>query len=71
MNGHEFLRIVKSDSELCEIPVVVLTTSAEESDVKNSFRTGVAGYIVKPVTFEAFVESIGTLHLYWTLSETP
>jgi CheY-like chemotaxis protein len=71
MGGLELLQIVKSDPGLCDIPVVVLTTSSEETDIKSSFRNGVAGYIVKPVTFEKFVQAINTFDLYWTLSELP
>jgi CheY-like chemotaxis protein len=71
MNGLEFLHTIKSDPELCQIPVIVLTTSAEQSDVRTSFQHGVAGYIVKPVTFEKFVQTIATFDFYWTLSELP
>ncbi len=71
MGGLELLQIVKSDPDLREIPVVVLTTSTEESDIKSSFQNGVAGYIVKPVTFEKFAEAITIFDLYWTLSELP
>ena len=71
MNGLEFLRIVKKDKELREIPVVVLTTSDEEKDVKLSYTHCAAGYIVKPVSFDNFVEAVKTLFVYWTLSKTP
>ena len=71
VDGHQLLQIMKSDPELLEIPVVVLTSSAEESDVRGSFRGGAAGYIVKPVTFPKFAEAIATFDLYWALSELP
>ncbi|MBS1251654.1 MAG: Response regulator rcp1 [Anaerolineales bacterium] len=71
MGGLELLQIVKSDPDLRDIPIVVLTTSAEESDIETSFQNGVAGYIVKPVTFEKFAEAITIFDLYWTLSELP
>ncbi|MFQ5944021.1 MAG: response regulator [Anaerolineales bacterium] len=71
MGGIDFLRVIKNDPDILEIPVVVFTASDEETDVKESFRNGVAGYIVKPVTFEKFVEAIATFDLYWTLSELP
>ena len=71
MNGLEFLRIVKKSVELREIPVVVLTTSDEEKDVKLSYAHCAAGYIVKPVSFDNFVEAVKTLFVYWTLSRTP
>ncbi len=69
MNGIEFLRIVKADDNLKSIPVVVLTTSHEESDRVESFKLSVAGYIVKPVEFEDFVKAVKTIKVYWTLSE--
>jgi len=71
MNGTEFLKIVKVDPSLKRIPVVVLTTSNEERDILESFRSSVAGYIVKPVDYRKFVEAIQTIDLYWTLSELP
>lgn len=71
MNGVEFLKIAKNDPSLKKIPVVVLTTSNEERDIVESFKLGVAGYIVKPVDYRKFVEAIRTIDLYWTLSELP
>jgi len=71
MNGVEFLKIAKDDPSLKKIPVVVLTTSNEERDIIESFKLGVAGYIVKPVDYRKFVEAIRTIDLYWTLSELP
>jgi CheY-like chemotaxis protein len=71
MNGIEFLGIVKADPVLKKIPVVVLTTSSEERDIVQSFQLSVAGYIVKPVDYRNFVETVRTIDLYWTLSELP
>ena len=71
MNGIEFLRIAKQDKGLRRIPVVVLTTSEEEQDRVNSFDLGVAGYMIKPVDYQKFVEVIKTIDLYWTLSRLP
>jgi len=71
MDGIEFLKVVKADETLRKIPVVVLTTSKEESDIVESFNLGVAGYIVKPVDYKRFVEAIRAIDLYWTLSELP
>ena len=71
MNGLEFLRAVKADPELKRIPVIVLTTSNEERDISASFWQSAAGYIVKPVDYQKFVEAIRTVDLYWTLSELP
>jgi CheY-like chemotaxis protein len=71
MNGIEFLRAVKSDKDLKSIPIVVLTTSQEESDRLRSFELSVAGYIIKPVGYHKFVETVKVIDRYWTLSELP
>lgn len=69
MNGIEFLKVIKADKDLKQIPVIVLTTSKEEEDRFKSFSMSVAGYIIKPVEFEKFVEAVRLIDLYWTLSE--
>ena len=71
MNGLEFLKILKSDSDWCKIPVVILTTSQEEQDRLTSFELSAAGYIVKPLEYPAFVEKLLVLYQYWRLSEIP
>jgi len=71
MDGTEFLKTVKTDEALKKIPVVVLTTSSQQQDVVESFKLGAAGYMVKSVDYEEFVETIRTINLYWTLSELP
>jgi CheY-like chemotaxis protein len=71
MNGIEFLKITKNDEQLKKIPVTVLTTSKGEQNVVESFEFSVAGYIVKPVDYEKFVDAIRIINLYWTLSELP
>jgi len=71
MNGIEFLKIVKADSELQSIPVVALTTSRADQDRFDCFDNGIAGYIVKPTNYEGFVNAMRILDLYWTLSELP
>ncbi len=71
MNGIEFLKIAKNDEHLRKIPVTVLTTSKAEQNIVESFEFSVAGYIVKPVGYEKFVEAIKIINLYWTLSELP
>jgi len=71
MNGIEFLRVAKQDEDLKRIPVVMLTASNEERDKVECFRLGVAGYMVKPVDYQQFVEVVKTIDLYWTLSELP
>lgn len=71
MNGIEFLEVIKHDTRLKRIPVVVLTTSEEQQDKMNSFDLGVAGYMAKPVDYRQFVEVMRTIDAYWTISEVP
>jgi CheY-like chemotaxis protein len=71
MNGIEFLHVVKNDSKVRCIPVVVLTTSEEQQDKVNSFNLGVAGYMAKPVDYRQFVEVMRSIDAYWTISEMP
>ena len=71
MNGIEFLNVVKANEQLIQIPVIVLTTSREQRDIVNSFELSVAGYLVKPVDYEQFVNAISTIKRYWSLSKLP
>ncbi len=71
MDGAEFLKIVKADKALNKIPVIILTTSNSDRDVIESFELGAAGYMVKSVDYEKFVETIGAINQYWTLSMLP
>jgi len=71
MNGIEFLRELRTDEALKHIPVVMMTTSQEEQDKLETFRLGIAGYILKPVDYVKFVEIMKTIDFYWTLSEMP
>ena len=65
MDGIEFLRWIKADPKLKPIPVVMLTTSAGEKEIVESYRWGANSYIVKPVDFEQFVKVIKDVKLYW------
>jgi len=67
VDGIEVLRRIKA-SELKTVPVVVMTSSNEERDVVESYRLGVNSYIVKPVAFEAFLETVSSLGLYWVVT---
>jgi len=69
MNGLEFLRAIREDPALRPLTVVVLTTSDDERDRIEAYNLNVAGYILKPVTFTAFVEAMATLNKYWTINE--
>ena len=67
VNGIEVLRQIKSDERTRAIPVVVLTSSAEERDIVESYRLGVNSYLVKPVDFEHFGETVAKAGFYWML----
>jgi CheY-like chemotaxis protein len=71
MNGLEFLRELRNDPQLKGASVVVLTTSDDDRDRVEAYNLNVAGYILKPVTFENFCEAMATLNKYWTLVELP
>lgn len=71
MSGLEFLRAIREDPALRPLTVVVLTTSDDERDRIEAYNLNVAGYILKPVTFNAFVEAMATLNKYWTINEFP
>ena len=71
MNGIEFLRVLRADDQLQSIPVIVLTTSNEDKDKVEAYKLNVAGYILKPVTFSSFVETVATMNKYWSLVEIP
>jgi len=68
VDGIEVLRRLKADAATRTIPVVVMTSSNEERDVMESYRLGVNSYIVKPVQFEAFLETVAKIGLYWVLT---
>jgi two-component system, response regulator len=67
IDGVEVLRRVKSDARTRALPVVMLTSSAEERDVLQSYHLGVNSYIVKPVDFSRFVQTVADVGLYWMI----
>lgn len=71
VDGIEVLRRIKNNEILRLIPVVMLTSSHEESDIVTSYDLGVNSYIVKPVDFNQFVESVRQLSMYWLLLNQP
>jgi CheY-like chemotaxis protein len=71
MNGIEFLKAIKADEELKNIPVIVLTTSDEQRDIVESFNLHAAGYMLKCVDYEQFADTIRAIDFYWTLSRLP
>lgn len=64
-DGREALREIKSDPRLRRIPVVALTTSTAEDDVRYSYEVGANSYVTKPATFRALVALMRTLSQYW------
>ncbi|HEY6802705.1 MAG TPA: response regulator [Pyrinomonadaceae bacterium] len=64
-NGLEVLRQLKQHPKYSSIPVVVLTTSAEDRDVEEAYRLGCNSYIVKPVEFSKFMEVASQIEIYW------
>ncbi len=71
VDGLEVLRHVKNNSVTRAIPVVVLTSSAENRDITEAYSIGANSYIVKPVDFDKFVEVAGQIELYWTVLNNP
>jgi CheY-like chemotaxis protein len=71
MGGLEFLQELRADPTLCKLPVVMLTTSMQDSEIAAAYKYNVAGYIIKPISFSSFVETIDLLNRYWSMSEMP
>jgi CheY-like chemotaxis protein len=71
MDGLEALSHIKKDPGLRSIPVVILTSSAEEQDIVESYNLGVNAYVVKPVEFDKFMEAVKQLGLFWVLINEP
>lgn len=69
-SGLEVLREIKSHDEFTRIPVIVLTTSQEDSDVQEAYRLGCNSYIVKPVEFNKFMEVAAQIEVYWCALNT-
>ena len=67
IDGLEVLKRLKGDPRTALLPVVVLTSSREQSDLVESYRLGVNSYIVKPVNFERFAAAVRDLGMYWLL----
>jgi CheY-like chemotaxis protein len=71
VNGLEVLQAVRGDPQLRPLPVVMLTSSQEESDVVRSYELGVNAYVVKPVEFKQFVAAIADLGVFWAVLNEP
>jgi two-component system response regulator len=71
VDGREVLQAIRADERTRNLPVVVLTTSAEPFDVEASYALGVNSYIQKPVDFERFVWAVKQVGLYWLVLNQP
>jgi two-component system, response regulator len=65
LDGRKTLQIIKQDGALKWIPVIILTTSADERDIQNCYQMGANTYVQKPVSFEGLIEAIQRLKSYW------
>ncbi len=64
-DGREVLRAVKSDPALVHIPIIILTTSSAEQDVRDSYRLGANAYVVKPVDLDRFFAVVAAIQQFW------
>lgn len=71
VSGMEVLRVLKGDERTRDVPVVIVTSSCEDPDIKAAYDLGANSYVVKPVDFEAFSEAMSKIGLYWLLINQP
>lgn len=71
VSGLDVLRQLKGHPRFCTLPVVILTSSAEDLDIQLAYQLGANSYIVKPVDFEKFNDAIGQIELYWGVLNKP
>jgi CheY-like chemotaxis protein len=69
ISGIEFLRILKADSVLKYLPTIILTTSSNHKDILECYKIGIAGYIIKPLRYEEYVEKLKRVLDYWSVNE--
>ncbi len=69
INGIEFLKILKEDTVLRYLPTIILTTSNNRKDVLECYKHGVAGYIIKPLKYDEYIDKIGIALSYWSRNE--
>jgi two-component system response regulator len=65
LNGHEVLKRIKSNPRTANVPVVIFSSSDEESDVRSSYTLGANSYVRKPVAFEDYLEKVKNIATYW------
>ena len=71
VDGLEVLRQMRADPNLKHIPVVMVTSSREEQDLVHSYQLGVNAYVVKPVDFQKFLESVKQIGVFWAIINEP
>jgi len=71
VDGLEVLRQMRADPALKHVPAVMITSSREEQDLVRSYQLGVNAYVVKPVDFQQFVESIKQIGFFWAVINEP
>jgi two-component system response regulator len=71
VNGLEVLARIRANALTRQLPVVIVTSSQEEPDIRRAYELGVNSYIVKPVEFEKFVAAVGEVGLYWLALNQP
>jgi CheY-like chemotaxis protein len=69
INGIEFLGILKQDPVLKYIPAIILTTSNNHTDILECYKIGVAGYVLKPLKYDDYIDRIKKLLEYWSVNE--
>jgi DNA-binding NarL/FixJ family response regulator len=69
INGIEFLSILKADAILKYLPTIILTTSNNHKDVLECYKIGIAGYIIKPLKYDDYVDKIDRVLAYWSINE--
>jgi len=67
VNGLEVLQAIRADERTHKIPVVMVTSSAEDPDIKAAYDLGANSYVIKPVEFESFFDTMRTLGFYWLI----
>ena len=69
LNGLEFLERIKNDSVLRSIPTIILTTSNNAHDVIECYKIGIAGYVIKPLKYDEYVDKINKVLSYWSINQ--
>lgn len=71
INGLEVLSAIKADERTQSIPVVIVTSSVEDPDVNTAYQLGANSYVLKPVQFDAFIEAMTKVGVYWLMVNHP